>query len=86
MDFDMNQDFGGDIKISDIVAVDHGVENRHIHEWNLNMDVSFFVDDGDVERVGEVDGTHLVNALAIGDEFDSVDNAVPILTTLWETN
>lgn len=81
MDFDLNQELGGDIWIQDVVAVDEGVDNRAFHEWDLNMDASSFVDQGEGEREeegeGETDGdgTLLVSAPAVGDEFDSVEEA-----------
>ena len=45
MEFDLNQEFEGEIWIPDVIGVDQGVDNRDIHEWDLNMDVSSFVDD-----------------------------------------
>ena len=49
MDFDLNQEFGGEILEADVVPVNEVVENRVIHEWDLNMDASSLVDNGDIE-------------------------------------
>ena len=49
MDFDLNQEFGGEILVADVVAVNEVVDNRVIHEWYLNMDASSLVDNGEIE-------------------------------------
>ena len=49
MDFDLNQEFGGEILVADVVTVNEIVENRVIHEWDLNMDASSLVDNGEIE-------------------------------------
>ena len=49
MNFDLNQEFGGEILVADVVPVNEVVENRVIHEWYLNMDASSLVDDGEIE-------------------------------------
>ena len=49
MDFDLNQEFGGEILVADVVAVNEVVDNRVIHEWDLNMDASSLVDNGEIE-------------------------------------
>ena len=45
--------------VADVVPVNKVVENRVIHEWDLNMDASSLVDNGDIElgvdREGEPD-------------------------------
>ena len=49
MNFDLNQEFGGEILVAYVVPVNEVVENRVIHEWDLNMDASSLVDNGDIE-------------------------------------
>ena len=49
MDFDLNQEFRGEILVTDVVPVNEVVENRVIHEWDLNMDASSLVDNGEIE-------------------------------------
>ena len=49
MDFDLNQEFGGEILVADVVPVNEVVENRVINEWDLNMDASSLVDNGEIE-------------------------------------
>ena len=49
MDFDLNQEFGGEILVADVVPVNEVVENRVIYEWDLNMDASSLVDNEDIE-------------------------------------
>ena len=64
MNFDLNQEFGGEILVADVVPVNEVVENRVIHEWDLNMDASSLVDNEKIElgvdRQGEpeVDGCY----------------------------
>ena len=35
--------------VADVVPVNEVVENKVIHEWDLNMDASSLVDNGDIE-------------------------------------
>ena len=49
MNFDLNQEFGGEILVIDVVPVNEVVENRVIHEWDLNMDASSLVDNEEIE-------------------------------------
>ena len=61
MDFDLNQDFGGEILVADVVPVNEVVENRVIHEWDLNMDASSSIDDGEFQLGGEGEGEPEIN-------------------------
>jgi len=90
MDFDLNEEFGSGIFTEDVEAVIVDVnplnaaavgDNRASNVWDLNLDASSYVDQGVVEGQGEVDGegevdeTIIVNSPAVGDEFDSSDDA-----------
>ena len=73
MDFDLNQEFGGEILVADVVPVNEVVENRVIHEWDLNMDASSLVDNGEIElgvdREGELEVDSWLLLLSMGCEL-----------------
>ena len=62
MDFDLNQEFEGEILVADVVPVNEVVENRVIHEWDLNMDASSLVDNGDIELGVDKEGEPKVDS------------------------